>query len=164
MAIRVIRDLSGPLQQTIEIGKRRLTMEMSTEETGQSPGPNPHDLYDAALGACKALTVLWFAHRKGMPLKDMELSVTRDNSREHSGIYRLTVNLTLTGGLTQQARLQLLQAALGCPVEKLMTEVETQITTSLAETRRPSDAAAVQARCVSDRSGASLMSDDQWRR
>ena len=133
MGIRVIRDLSAPLRHTIEIGEYRLTMEISTEEAGPASGPTPHDLYDAALGACKGLTVLWFAHRKGIALKEMQVSVTRDNSREHNGFYRLATNLKLTGSLTQEQRLQLLQAARGCPVEKLMTEVETQITTSLVE-------------------------------
>jgi len=133
MGIRIIRDLAAPLRQTIELGNYRLAMELSTDETGPASGPSPHDLYDAALGACKALTVLWFSHRKGMPLKDMEVSVTRDNAQAHSAIYYLTVQVNLTGSLTQEQRSQLLQAARGCPVEKLMTELETQVTTSLVE-------------------------------
>lgn len=27
--------------------------------------PDPHDLYDAALGACKATTMVWYANRRG---------------------------------------------------------------------------------------------------
>ena len=35
---------------------------------GTDAGPTPHDLYDASLAACKALTVLAYARRKGIPV------------------------------------------------------------------------------------------------
>jgi len=36
-------------------------------------------LYAAALGACKALTVLWYAKRKGIEVQDLEVTVERDD-------------------------------------------------------------------------------------
>jgi putative redox protein len=43
----------------IHIGRNRLATDGTLEEGDEESGPNPHDLYDAALGPCKALTVLW---------------------------------------------------------------------------------------------------------
>jgi putative redox protein len=134
MAIRVVRDPTAPMRLTVEIDQYRLAMEISAEEGSHAAGPNPHDLYDAALGACKALTVLWFAKRKGIPIENIEISVTRDNSQEPNGIYRLSADSKLTGSMAQGQRAELMQAARRCPVEKLMTEVKTEITTTWVET------------------------------
>lgn len=96
-------------------------------------GPDPHEIYDAALGACKALTVLWLAQRKGMALADIEVVVTRDASREREGVYRLRTALMLTGDLSSEERAALLAAASKCPVHKLMSEVTTEIETVLVD-------------------------------
>ena len=134
MAIRIVRDPTAPMRLTVEIDHYRLAMEISAEDGSHAAGPNPHDLYDAALGACKALTVLWFAKRKEMPIENIEISVTRDNSQERSGTYRLNANAKLTGTLTQGQRAELMQVARRCPIEKLMTEVKTEINTTWVET------------------------------
>jgi putative redox protein len=105
------------------------------EEGGEGSGPSPHDLYDAALGACKALTVLWYAKKKGMAVENIEVSVGRDASAERSGTYRLNAELTVTGNLTDEQRAELLRVAGKCPIHKLMTEVTTEITTTLSPVR-----------------------------
>ena len=57
------------------------------------------------------------------------------------GIYRLSTELSLTGDLTEAHRQDLLRVARKCPVHKLMTEVKTEIVTSLAPRAvRPGDA------------------------
>lgn len=94
--------------------------------------PSPHDLYDSALGACKALTVLWYAKKKGIPVEGIEVAIERDASQERAGPYRLKAELTVTGNLTPEQREELLRVAHKCPVHKLMTEVTTEIVTSLA--------------------------------
>ena len=64
MTIRVVRDQRRPMRHEIHIGESTLTTDISAEEGGEASGPNPHDLYDAALGACMALTVLWYSKHK----------------------------------------------------------------------------------------------------
>ena len=120
------------MRHEIHIGPNSLTTDLSVEEGGAGSGPSPQDLYDAALGACKALTVLWYAKHKGIPVKGIEVSVERDASRERSGIYRLSAALSLTGDLSAAQREELLRAAQKCPVHKLMTEVTTEISTTLS--------------------------------
>ena len=132
MTIRVVRDMSTPMRSEIQIGQHRIATDASLAGGGEASAPEPHDLYDAALGACKALTVLGYARHKGIPLENIGVSVDRDASDERAGTYRLAVVLTLTGNLTDAQRENLLRVAEKCPVHKLMTAVTTEIATSLS--------------------------------
>ena len=58
MAVDLRRVPGAPMAQTVHIRAHDLVADGSVEEGGTDSGPSPHDLYDAALGACKALTVL----------------------------------------------------------------------------------------------------------
>lgn len=131
MTITVQRDLSQPMAQVVQSGAHQLIADEGVAEGGSDSGPNPHDLYDAAVGACKALTMLWYAKRKGIPLDDAKVSIERDASEERSGTYRLHAKIELVGQLSEEQRQQLLTVAGKCPVHKLMTAVTTEITTSL---------------------------------
>jgi putative redox protein len=132
MSIRVVRDQTAPMRHEIHIGRNSLAADATIEEGGEASGPSPHDLYDAALGACKAITVLWYAKRKGIPVEGIEVFVERDNSEERTGIYRLSAELSLTGDLSTAQREELLRVAQKCPIHKLMTEVTTEISTRLS--------------------------------
>jgi putative redox protein len=132
MTVLVTRDQSRPMRHEIRIGSLTLATDGTVEEGGESSAPTPHDLYDAALGACKALTVLWYAKRKGIPVESIEVRVERDDSQERAGIYRLDAQLRLGGPLSPAQREVLLSVAAKCPISKLMTAVKTEITTSLA--------------------------------
>jgi putative redox protein len=77
--------------------------------------------------------VLWYARHKNIPVVDIEVSVGRDASREHAGIYRLSTELTLTGALSTAQREELLRVARKCPIHKLMTDVTTEISTVLSQ-------------------------------
>jgi len=131
VTIRVVRDQQALMRHEIHIGRNSLVTDLSVEKGGEGSGPSPHDLYDAALGACKALTVLWYAKDKHIPVQGIEVSVERDASQERAGIYRLSVVLSLTGDLSATQRQELLRVAHKCPIHKLMTEVTTEISTAL---------------------------------
>ena len=132
MTIRVVRDQQTPMRHEIHIGRHNLASDLSVEEGDSGTEPNPHDLYDAALGACTALTVLWYAKRKNIPVEGLEVSVARDASQERAGIYRLSAALTLTGDLSAAQRDELRRVAQKCPIHKLMTEVTTEIAVTLS--------------------------------
>lgn len=97
----------------------------------EGEGPDPHDYFDTALGGCKALTLMWYARRKGLPLQSVDVDVVRDGSEERKGVYRLTARLTLHGELTQDQRAELLAVAEKCPIHRLMTAVEVKVETVL---------------------------------
>lgn len=133
MTIQISRDRSRKMKHTVQVRQHRFTVDEPVDNGGEDEGLTPHEVYDSALGACKAMTVLWYANRKQIPVEDIEATVERDDSEERRGTYRLNVTLRITGDLTDEQRQELLRVADKCPVHKLMTSVTTEIHTRLAD-------------------------------
>jgi putative redox protein len=131
VTIQVARDRRSQMRHEAHIGHDSCAA-VSLENGGQASGPSPHDLYDAALGACTALTVLGYAKLKNIPVEHISVSVARDAGQERTGLYRLSAVLTLTGDLSAEQRQDLLRAAEQCPIHRLMTDVTTEIVTTLS--------------------------------
>jgi putative redox protein len=131
MSIAIKRKSPSAMAQTISIRGHQLIADEGTSNGGEDSGPTPHDFYDAALGACKALTVLWYARKKGIPVEDVQTVVDRDDSGERAGVYKLTARMKISGTLTDAQLAELLAVAKKCPVHKLMTTVTTEIDTEL---------------------------------
>jgi putative redox protein len=129
MSIELHRQAGAPMAQALQIRSHTLLADVSAEEGGSDAGPSPHDLYDAALGACKALTVMWYARKKGIPVDDVKTVVERDDTQERAGTYKLVTRLQITGALSDAQLQELSNVAQKCPVHKLMTSVTTEITT-----------------------------------
>ena len=132
MAIEVVRDRAQKMKHMVHVRQHALAVDEPEANGGEDLGPTPHEVYDSALGACKALTLVWYARRKQIPLEDVQVSVERDDSQERAGLYRLQVRLTLGGPLTDAQREELLRVADKCPVHKLMTQGRTEVSTTLA--------------------------------
>jgi putative redox protein len=121
----------------ISIRGHELIADMSAPD-GHDAGPDPHDLYDSALGACKALTMLWYARRNGIPVETIHVGVVRDAGEERQGVYRLTTRIAIDGPMTGEQHDRLIAVAAKCPVHKLMSEVRTEIETiAVARTGDP---------------------------
>ncbi len=131
MTVELKQKTAGSMAQAVRIRTHELVADASVAEGGVDAGPSPHDLYDAALGACKALTVLWYARKKGMAVTDVHTVVERDASSERAGVYRLATRLKIQGDLTDAQFNELAAVARKCPVHKLMTVVTTEITTEV---------------------------------
>ena len=131
MSIEIKRKSSSSIAQTITIRGHELTADEDASSRGEAADPTPHDLYDAALGACKALTVLWYARKKGIPVDDVQTVIDRDGSGERTGVYKLAARMKISGALTDAQLAELLAVAKKCPVHKLMTAVTTEITTEM---------------------------------
>ena len=132
MSITLQRKPATALAQSIHIRNHLLDADVSVAEGGADEGPSPHDLYDAAVGACKALTVMWFAKKKGIAVDDIRTEVASDASQERAGVYRITTKLVISGSFSDAEFAQLAAVAEKCPVHKLMTTVTTEITTHVA--------------------------------
>ena len=130
MSISVRRDGTAGTRHTVRIRNEAFAADV-TQPDGQGAA-TPHDLYDASLAACKALTVMLYAQRKNMPVEDIEVLVDRDDREERKGIYRLKTSLRVTGALDETQRAELLRVAAKCPIHKLMTETTTEIETGWA--------------------------------
>jgi putative redox protein len=131
MSITVRRDGTSGTKHIVSIRAHEFAVD-SSPDSGHDEGPTPHDLYDASLAACKALTMLLYAQRRNMPVEDIEVVVDRDASEERQGTYRLKTSLRVTGALDDAQRAELLRVAGKCPVHRLMTEVRTEIETGWA--------------------------------
>jgi len=132
MPILVVRDRSHKMKHTVHVRQHSFAVDEPVDNGGEDLGITAHELYDSALGTCKAMTVLWYANRKQIPLDDIQVAVDRDDSEERQGVYRLRVTLRLVGALTDAQRAELLAVAERCPVHKLMTRATTEVSTELA--------------------------------
>ena len=132
MTISVVRDGSRRMKHVVHVRQHAFTVDEPPDNGGEDLGVTAHELYDSALGTCKAMTVLWYAQRKQIPVEDIRVTVDRDDSQERQGLYRLHVTLHLTGELTAAQREQLLAVAEKCPLHKLTSQVRTEISTVLA--------------------------------
>ncbi len=131
MSLHIQRKPGAQLAQTIRIRHHSLLTDASTAEGGDDQGPSPHDLYDAALGACKSVTLMWYAKKKGIAVDDVRTEVTSDGSQERAGVYKIHTKVVVSGTFSDTEFAQLVAAAEKCPVHKLMTSVTTEITTTV---------------------------------
>lgn len=130
-----VNTLSGTgYRHSIDIDeKHQLFTDLPVSAGGDGSAPDPHDYFDAALGACKALTVKLYANQHDIPLTGVTVEVTHDGSQERQGKYAIQVELTLRGALSDEQRALLHRIADKCPIHKLMTTAEVAIETHLAE-------------------------------
>ena len=137
MTITVSQHTPGQLRQTIQIHSHHINADLTQAAGGTETGPDPHDLFDAAVATCKAMTLQLFAKRKHIPLDEVKVEISRDDSAESKGLYQLHARLELIGDLTTEQREQLLAIADKCPIHKLMTQSEVQVHTSLKAEAAP---------------------------
>jgi putative redox protein len=118
-----------PTEYPVEVRVRKHTFiaDASVTAGGEDSAPGPHDYFDSALATCKAITAMWFAKRKGIPLERVESHIESDDSQERAGVYKLRVRVELFGPLTDEQREQVQRAISACPIHKLMTTVDVQI-------------------------------------
>lgn len=131
MTIELQRLAGAPLAQTVSIRTHQMLTDVTEKEGGSDIGPSPHDFYDAALASCKALTVMWYARKKGIPVEDVHTVVEHDDSQERAGSYKLSARMQVSGPVSDAQLAELAAVAQKCPVHKLMTTVTTEITTQV---------------------------------
>lgn len=133
--VKTETEKAGAFRQVLHFEKGGHVMFADTStDGGGSTAPGPHDLFDASLAACKALTAHWYAKQRNFPLERIIAVIDRDDSKEREGQYGLTVTLQLVGpDLTPEQRTRLVDVLGRCPVHKLMTTVDVTITTKVAE-------------------------------
>ena len=117
-AVRTTKAAVGAVTVQLAIGPHMLLADTSTANGGDDLGPDPHELLDAALASCTALTLALYARRKGMKLSDVEIEVDHDES---DGVYRMRRDVRLIGELSVDERARLLEIANRCPVHRTLT-------------------------------------------
>lgn len=123
--IEVRKAAAGKFQQIISIGRNSVISDAGLKNGGDEAGPDPHELLDASLGACTAITVHMVAQRKNIPLTDVRVTITHE---EDDTTYRMRREVEFVGALTPEQREYLLGIANKCPVHKSLHkkfEIET---------------------------------------
>jgi len=115
---RVAKATSGAIAQRVSIGPHVFLSDAQPEAGGDDLGADPHELLDAALASCTALTLLLYAKRKAWPLEGVEVEVSHE---EHDGVYRIRRDIQLRGDLGPEARSRLLEIANKCPVHRTLS-------------------------------------------
>lgn len=127
--VKVHKAEQGKLTQLIEHEAHRFLSDVPEKLGGDDAGPEPHEILDAALGACTALTVTMVARRKQMPLEDVQVEIEH---REENGVYHMQRRVRLVGALSGEQREYLLGIANKCPVHKTLGgrfEIATELLT-----------------------------------
>lgn len=125
--IQIQKAADGVLAQIITAGKNQFLADVSDTLGGDDLGPDPHELLDAALAACTALTVTMVAQRKKIPLQDLKVQITHV---EADGVYRLTRRLEFVGALSAEQKDYLTGIANKCPIHKALSgrfEIATEV-------------------------------------
>ena len=101
-------------------GTHEILADIPPEHGGQNAGFKPHDLLEAALASCMAMTVRVAAAHHNIPLTGVSVSVSLDGSDPAEAVFSYTT--TLEGDLTEQQRASLLRAVNACPVKKTLNK------------------------------------------
>ena len=113
----------------IETRAHRLRADEPVPLGGTDAGPTPYELLLGALASCTAMTLRMYADRKGWPLADAEVRMRSARSHEPDcehcetekvGIGRIERTVELSGSLTDEQRVRLLQIADRCPVKQTL--------------------------------------------
>jgi len=116
----------------VEITAGRHTM-LADESlgVGDDAGPDPYALLLSALGACKVMTVMMYAKRKGWTLTDAEVALetykvhAKDcedcESDPDARVDIIEVELRLNGDLSADQIKRLIEISERCPVHRTLT-------------------------------------------
>jgi len=69
---RTAKAATGTIAHEVLIGPHSLLSNAPKAARGDDLGPDPHELLDAALASCTALTLMLYARRKGWHLDGVE--------------------------------------------------------------------------------------------
>jgi len=115
--IEVRKAGDGKIKQLVQVNANSFYAD-EPDPVGDGQGPNPHDLLDAALGVCTAMTVMMVAQRKKWPLDDVRVEITHE---EDDANYKMLRKIELVGQqLTAEQRVYLLGIANKCPIHKAL--------------------------------------------
>jgi uncharacterized OsmC-like protein len=126
----LVRGSAAGFAQEINAGRHRLLADEPVADGGTDTGPGPYDLLLGALGACTSMTIALYARRKRWPLDDVEVRLW--HSRVHAEdcaecetkegmLDVIECEISLSGGLSQDQRGQLVQIAGRCPLHRTLT-------------------------------------------
>ena len=117
--------ISGATACRLEFGQDHWMADIGDADRGHA---TPHEILDAALASCTALSLQLYVKHKGWRVSRVDVAVAHKHAQ---GAYRLERRISIEGDLTAEQRTALLRVAQACPVYKTLTG-DIAINTSLA--------------------------------
>lgn len=117
--------ISGATACYLEFGQDHWMADIGEAGRGHA---TPHEILDAALASCTALSLQLYVKHKGWPVGRIGVAVAHKHAQ---GAYRLERQISVEGELTAEQRAALLRVAQACPVYMTLTG-DIAINTSLA--------------------------------
>jgi putative redox protein len=99
----------------LELGRDHWMADIDGADRGHA---TPHEILDAALASCTALTLELFAKDKGWQVRRICVAVSHKYA---AGVYRLERQICVDGDLSPEQKAALLRVAQACPVHKTLT-------------------------------------------
>ncbi|MFP7672803.1 alpha/beta fold hydrolase [Marivita sp. S0852] len=135
--VRVSEADSDGFLQDVQAGPHHVLADEPRAYGGTNRGPSPYGFLSAGLGACTSMTLRMYARRKGWPLTHVSVDVSHDKVHAQDAgtatidkIDLFRRRITLSGDLSQEQRLKLLEIADKCPVHRTLeasSKVETEL-------------------------------------
>jgi len=129
-------DATGFLQEVVS-GNHHLRADEPISVGGTDAAPGPYDYLLIALGVCTSMTVGLYARRKQFPLENITVSLRHarihaqdceDCETKEGMLDRIDTHLELTGPLTAEQRIKLIEIAGKCPVHRtLKSEIDIRL-------------------------------------
>jgi putative redox protein len=124
----IVRERDKKFTREILTQHHRLISDEPIAMGGADLGLNPYELLLAALGSCTSMTLRMYANHKQMDLQDIvvKLHHSRVHAEDCAGCEKqmlldvMTRSIQLTGNLSDQQRIRLLEIANQCPVHKTL--------------------------------------------
>lgn len=111
-----------PFRVTASDGHHEWNGDEPKDLGGGDVGPNPDNLLLSSLGACTAITLKMYAAHKKWDLQKVEVRLALNpEGKPDDGSSRIDRHITVSGNLSEEQRMRLLQIANACPVHKILT-------------------------------------------
>jgi putative redox protein len=130
------------LQVEIQTDGHSLLADETIRDGGEDMGPPPYDLLLSALAACKVMTVLLYARRKGWPVESVTATLSHNKiyardcddceSAPNARIDLIETEISFEGDLDETQIARLAEISARCPVHRTLTS-ETIIRTKVVE-------------------------------
>src|SRR5439155_19553532 len=126
----IVKGTAAGFAQKVEIGSHHLDADEPVSVGGTDTGASPYDLLLAALGTCTSMTIGLYARKRRWPLENITVSLRHskihaadcDNCETKEGrIDRVERDIHLSGSLTDEQRVKLIEIADKCPVHQTLT-------------------------------------------
>ena len=126
----IVHGTAAGFAQEVKVGSHELLADEPVSYGGTDTGPTPYDLLLAALGTCTSMTIGLYARKRQWPLENITVSLRHskihaadcDNCETKEGkVDRIERDIHLTGSLTEEQRVKLIEIADKCPVHQTLT-------------------------------------------